>query len=58
MQPTKVTSGGEVKIVDSKIFPATPISAAIVTLKPRGLLELRWHTDADEWRTTLPARGA
>ncbi len=27
MKPTKVTRGGEVKIVDSKVFPVTPISA-------------------------------
>jgi hypothetical protein len=40
MKPTKVTRGGEVKIIDSKIFPVTPISAAIVTLKPGGLREL------------------
>jgi oxalate decarboxylase len=31
-KPTKVTRGGEVKIIDSKIFSVTPISAAIVTL--------------------------
>jgi oxalate decarboxylase len=46
MEPTKVTRGGEVKIIDSK----TPISAAIVTLKPGGLGELHWHPNADEWQ--------
>jgi oxalate decarboxylase len=50
MQPTKVQPGGNVKIVDSKIFPVTPISAAIVTLKPGGLRELHWHPNADEWQ--------
>ena len=50
MQPTKVTRGGEVKIIDSKIFPVTPITAAIVTLKPGGLRELHWHPNADEWQ--------
>jgi oxalate decarboxylase len=50
MQPTKVTAGGSVKIIDSKIFPVTPISAAIVTLKPGGLRELHWHPNADEWQ--------
>jgi oxalate decarboxylase len=50
MKPTKVTRGGEVKIIDSKIFPVTPISAAIVTLKPGGLRELHWHPNADEWQ--------
>ena len=50
MKPTFVRSGGEVKIIDSKIFPVTPISAAIVTLKPGGLRELHWHPNADEWQ--------
>jgi oxalate decarboxylase len=50
MKPTKVTRGGEVKIIDSKIFSVTPISAAIVTLKPGGLRELHWHPNSDEWQ--------
>jgi oxalate decarboxylase len=50
MQPTKTQPGGSVKIIDSKIFPVTPISAAIVTLKPGGLRELHWHPNADEWQ--------
>ncbi len=50
MQPTKTTPGGTVKIIDSKIFPVTPISAAVVTLKPGGLRELHWHPNADEWQ--------
>jgi len=50
MGPTKVSKGGEVKIVDRKNFPATDIAAAIVTLKPGGLRELHWHPNADEWQ--------
>lgn len=50
MKPTKVTAGGEVRIIDSKTFPVTPISAAIVLLKPGGLRELHWHPNADEWQ--------
>jgi oxalate decarboxylase len=57
MKPTKVTSGGEVKIVDSKIFPVTPISAAIVTLKPGGLREMHWHPNADEWQYYITGKG-
>jgi oxalate decarboxylase len=57
MQPTKVTRGGEVKIIDSKIFPVTPISAAIVTLKPGGLRELHWHPNADEWQYYITGKG-
>jgi oxalate decarboxylase len=57
MKPTKVTRGGEVKIVDSKIFPVTPISAAIVTLKPGALRELHWHPNADEWQYYITGKG-
>jgi oxalate decarboxylase len=57
MKPTKVTRGGEVKIIDSKIFPVTPISAAIVTLEPGGLRELHWHPNADEWQYYIRGKG-
>jgi oxalate decarboxylase len=57
MKPTKVTHSGEVKIIDSKIFPVTPISAAIVTLKPGGLRELHWHPNADEWQYYITGKG-
>jgi oxalate decarboxylase len=57
MKPTKVTRGGEVKIIDSKIFPVTPISAAIVTLKAGGLRELHWHPNADEWQYYITGKG-
>jgi oxalate decarboxylase len=57
MQPTKTTPGGNVKIIDSKIFPVTPISAAIVTLKPGGLRELHWHPNADEWQYYITGKG-
>ncbi|HYW44665.1 MAG TPA: cupin domain-containing protein [Bryobacteraceae bacterium] len=57
MKPTKVTRGGEVKIIDSKTFPVTPISAAIVTLKPGGLRELHWHPNADEWQYYIAGKG-
>jgi oxalate decarboxylase len=57
MKPTKATSGGEVKIIDSKIFPVTPISAAIVTLRPGGLRELHWHPNADEWQYYIAGKG-
>jgi oxalate decarboxylase len=57
MKPTKVTAGGEVKIIDSKIFPVTPIAAAIVTLKPGGLRELHWHPNQDEWQYYIRGKG-
>jgi oxalate decarboxylase len=57
MRPTKVTRGGEVRIIDSKIFPVTPISSALVRLKPGGLRELHWHPNADEWQYYISGRG-
>ncbi len=50
LPPTKTTKGGHVTIIDSKEFPVTPISVAIVSLKPGGLRELHWHPNADEWQ--------
>jgi oxalate decarboxylase len=57
LKPTKVTRGGEVTIIDSKIFPISPISAAIVRLKPGGLRELHWHPNADEWQYYIKGKG-
>ncbi|CZT01964.1 probable thermophilic glucose-6-phosphate isomerase and related metalloenzymes [Rhynchosporium graminicola] len=42
--------GGTFSIIDSTNFPiATTIAAAIVTLEPKGLRELHWHPNAEEW---------
>ena len=57
MKPTKVSKGGEVKIVDRAIWPATNIAAAIVTLKPGGLRELHWHPNEDEWQYYVSGKG-
>src|SRR5882724_11112758 len=57
MKPNKVTPGGEVKIIDSTNFPVTPISTAIVRLKPGGMRELHWHPNADEWQYYISGRG-
>lgn len=50
MQLNKKAKGGEMKIIDRKIWPATNIAAAIVTLKPGGLREMHWHPNEDEWQ--------
>ena len=57
IQPTKVTKGGSVKIVDQANFPPTNIAAAIVTLKPGGLRELHWHPNEDEWQYYVRGKG-
>ncbi len=50
MAPTKVTAGGEVRVIDKKAFPATDIAAAIVRVKPGGMREMHWHPQSDEWQ--------
>jgi oxalate decarboxylase len=57
IQPTKATPGGEVKIIDKRLFPATDIAAAIVRLKPGGLRELHWHPLSDEWQYYISGEG-
>jgi len=58
MPPTKRTSGGEVRIVDSSKFKvATNVAMAMVTLRPGGLRELHWHPNADEWQYYISGKG-
>jgi oxalate decarboxylase len=58
MAPTRKTPGGEVRIVDSRNFPATKnVAAAHVTLKPGALRELHWHPNASEWQFWLAGKG-
>jgi oxalate decarboxylase len=58
MTPTKQTSGGSVRIVDSHNFQASKnIAAALVTVKPGGLRELHWHPNASEWQYYLSGKG-
>jgi oxalate decarboxylase len=57
MQPTKVSRGGSVRVIDRSNFPATNIAAAIVTLKPGGLRELHWHPNEDEWQYYVSGKG-
>ncbi len=51
MAPTKQTTGGEVRVVDSRDFLASKnIAAALVTVKPGGMREMHWHPNASEWQ--------
>jgi oxalate decarboxylase len=51
MAPTKKSRGGDVRVVDSRIFPVSKsIAAALVTVKPGGMRELHWHPNASEWQ--------
>lgn len=56
--PDKSTKGGEVRIVDSKNFPAaTTIAAALVLVHPGGMREMHWHPNADEWMYFIKGKG-
>jgi oxalate decarboxylase len=58
MVPTKRTSGGEVRIVDSHNFPASKnIASALVTVKPGGMREMHWHPNASEWQYYIAGKG-
>jgi oxalate decarboxylase len=57
MNYSKQTAGGDVKIIDQKVWPVTNIAAAIVRVKPGGLRELHWHPNEDEWQYYVSGKG-
>src|SRR5271166_322728 len=48
-EPTR-HDGGSTKVIDSRVFPRTSLSALIIELEPGGMRELHWHPRADEWQ--------
>lgn len=58
MPPTHKTTAGEVRIVDSRIFPVSnTITAAHVIVHPGGMREMHWHPNADEWQYYIAGKG-
>ncbi|MBV9224558.1 MAG: cupin domain-containing protein [Acidobacteriaceae bacterium] len=58
MKPTYKTKGGEVRIVDSRVFKVSNmIAAAHVIVHPGGLRALHWHQNADEWQYYISGKG-
>lgn len=56
--PVKKTRGGEVRIADSSNFEISKtIAAALVRIHPRGLREMHWHPNADEWLYIIEGEG-
>ncbi|MBV8408339.1 MAG: cupin domain-containing protein [Alphaproteobacteria bacterium] len=57
LPPIRQTKGGEERIADSSNFKvSTTIAAGLVLVHPRGLRELHWHPNADEWQYYLKGR--
>jgi len=58
MAPTHKTKSGEVRIVDSSVFPVSnAVAAAHVIVHPGGMRELHWHPNADEWQYYVTGKG-
>ncbi len=56
-EPVKM-SGGTVRIVDSRNFPAaSTIAAALVEVEPGAMRELHWHPTNDEWQYYIAGSG-
>jgi oxalate decarboxylase len=51
-------AGGQVRIVDSRNFPASStVAAALVEVQPGGMREMHWHPNTDEWQYFISGRG-
>ena len=58
MEPTRQSDAGNVKIIDSRNFPASQkIASAIVTLKPGCIREMHWHPNGSEWQYWIKGKG-
>ncbi|KAK4103012.1 oxalate decarboxylase oxdC [Parathielavia hyrcaniae] len=56
-QPPHNTTGGSVRITDSRNFPISKtVAAAHVTIARGALREMHWHPNADEWSFFLRGR--
>ncbi|KAK2667474.1 Cupin 1 [Fusarium oxysporum f. sp. vasinfectum] len=55
-EPLK-TSGGQVRITDSKNFPISKtVAAAHAIIEPGAIREMHWHPSADEWSFFIKGR--
>lgn len=56
-QEAKNTTGGQVRITDSKNFAISKtVAAAHLLIEPRALREMHWHPNADEWSFFIRGR--
>jgi oxalate decarboxylase len=58
MEPTTASKAGEVRIVDSRNFPASKnIAAALLIINPGHMREIHWHPNAAEWQYYIAGKG-
>jgi oxalate decarboxylase len=58
MEPTIANKAGEVRIVDSRNFPASKhIAATLLIIKPGHMREIHWHPNASEWQYYVAGKG-
>lgn len=51
MPPTLTNAHGEVRVIDSRSFPASKhFAAGLLIIKPGGIREMHWHPNASEWQ--------
>lgn len=56
-QEPKVSSGGKVRITDSRNFPISKtIAAGHLDIQPGAMREMHWHPNADEWSFFIKGR--
>ena len=56
-QEPKNTTGGQVRITDSRNFPISKsVAAAHLIIEPGALREMHWHPNADEWSYFISGR--
>jgi oxalate decarboxylase family bicupin protein len=57
LQTPKNTTGGQVRVTDSRNFPISKtVAAAHLTIAPGALREMHWHPNADEWSFFIRGR--
>jgi oxalate decarboxylase len=58
MEPFISSEAGEVRIVDSRNFPASKkVAAALLIIKPGHMREIHWHPNASEWQYYIAGKG-
>jgi len=58
MKPNKTNASGDVRVVDSTVFPPSKaIASALITIKPGALRELHWHPNSSEWQYWIKGSG-